>query len=166
LSVSPKSSAPHRHLPDSTEMTDTNTTERDALLPCPFCGNDPSSWEHISRGTLVTCFRDGCPAHGNTVSPDTWNTRTANTSEALLPCPFCGCAIELSQNPETDPITPLWWSIGCSDENCPAFMGVSYERRGDAIRAWNTRAQSAELASLRARCEAAEKDADRLDCGD
>jgi hypothetical protein len=75
-------------------MTHTNTTERDALLPCPFCGQAPSyqlcskydAPLHLIRHCNVTIekrtFKDAASA---------WNRRTANASEAsdTVVCPNC-----------------------------------------------------------------------------
>lgn len=67
----------------------------------------------------------------------------ATNAPDLLPCAFCNSVAQLSQNADENPLRALWWTIGCSDDNCPAYLGVSYERRGDAIKAWNTRATPA-----------------------
>ncbi len=53
-------------------------------------------------------------------------------SEELAPCPFCGCAAEVSVHPNTVFVT-------CT--NCWAVEGRRFNRdqEAEAIRAWNTR---------------------------
>jgi hypothetical protein len=69
----------------------TNTTERDALLPCPFCGADISARDDdgVLYGKHSYAFTS-CVLDGLEISPDeirAWNTRTANASEASGPTP-------------------------------------------------------------------------------
>lgn len=56
----------------------------------------------------------------------------------LKPCPFCGGEANLVEDPHN------WvWSIGCSNDKCLGFSGLSwtYTSEREAAEAWNTRAE-------------------------
>lgn len=55
-------------------------------------------------------------------------------------CPFCG-GQAVSEQDVDNKLTPLWWLVGCAKPECPGVAFAAYERHGDAIKAWNTRAQ-------------------------
>lgn len=57
---------------------------------------------------------------------------------ALLPCPFCGGSASMEQTESNR------WSVGCDAADEPECMGyqsfTTFARRGEATKAWNTRA--------------------------
>jgi hypothetical protein len=83
-----RTSNPKSERPMGMRKMTTNTTERDALLPCPICGTDKflemtdafgkPVWLHTSHGECALC----CFVIDNAAR---WNTRTANASEASAP---------------------------------------------------------------------------------
>ena len=54
-------------------------------------------------------------------------------------CPFCGCEVQTTQCDE-------YFEVKCSGEDCVA---KTYDDKASAIAHWNTRADSAELATFR-----------------
>lgn len=59
--------------------------------------------------------------------------------EELLPCPWCGkgASVEEYSQPMRGEIV---FSCGCDTEECLGFQSLtSFDRRIDAIKAWNTR---------------------------
>src|SRR5208282_4525090 len=52
----------------------------------------------------------------------------------LLPCPFCGTEEIHEENTEGQ------HSVGCRNQQCFGYQSLTtFARRGDAIKAWNTR---------------------------
>jgi hypothetical protein len=90
--------------------TNTTVTKAGDLLPCPFCGNEPSSWEYINKGVLVSCWSENCPLRATTVSVRQWNTRAAPPAEPASAAEgaICHCACH------NDPL----YCRSCSECNC------------------------------------------------
>lgn len=61
--------------------------QKDALLPCPFCGSDPGVYY---AGKMVMCIKPDCALHHLPFTPEKWNTRAMSSAvapalEALIP---------------------------------------------------------------------------------
>ena len=57
--------------------------------------------------------------------------------ERPLPCPFCG------KDAKTTFVSLNGFTVRCSDNNCiGSTIGMTYNRQGDAIEAWNRRADT------------------------
>lgn len=63
-------------------------------------------------------------------------------SEDLKPCPFCGSQGHLEEiEPEFTATKTTMFAAACSNEGCGAWiLAHKFDRRTDAIKAWNTRA--------------------------
>lgn len=91
-----------------------------------------------------------------------------NETTQLARCPFCGGEAECIEFDGYRPSSPKTYRVSCNDEDC-TMQSAEYRTEEDAITAWNTRAESAELAALRqlrddmqAGLTALENDNDRL----
>lgn len=71
-----------------------------------------------------------------------------NETTQLARCPFCGGEAECIEFDGYRPSSPKTYRVSCNDEDC-TMQSAEYRTEEDAIAAWNTRAESAELAALR-----------------
>lgn len=82
------------------------------------------------------------------------------TSE-LRPCPFCGSAFKIGQEPhDNDRVGGMFYiyhdygSLGSAARECPIEVYRHFNSEAEAVAAWNTRAeQAAELAKFKALAE-------------
>ena len=82
------------------------------------------------------------------------------TDNELLPCPFCGGEAHARQALMWDEdyntvAVPGRWTVNCDTEGCMGEVGCAFfKTEGQAIEAWNTRAEQAVAATLGAgECE-------------
>ena len=68
----------------------------------------------------------------------------------LKPCPFCGSTVYLL-DVATQPSGIELWDVYCANHQCYLSGGTNnmYETRHPAIEAWNSRAESQEIDTLR-----------------
>ena len=73
-------------------------------------------------------------------------------SEQLMPCPWCGSGafVLIAEIPNTTH-GGTWWRAGC--KGCGISFPNNFQRDG-AIREWNTRAESDEIAALKKELDA------------
>src|SRR3990167_7930220 len=66
---------------------------------------------------------------------------TEQPNVELLPCPFCGGEVNCLKSESRINPEQTVWKVECWDDDCPA--NTSFDRKKDAITAWNTRADLA-----------------------
>lgn len=109
-------------------------------------GDEMDLPEGMTCGDCEHCYR--CTAMFGHIPADEvcdWSSSRFRLAspQMLMPCPFCGSVADLNQDDDEKSATHLQWAVTCSELACNANHGwYVHARKGDAIKAWNTRALS------------------------